>query len=170
MEKKTLQPLGRGGKIALIVLGSLSALSACLWLGVSVASHGDTLYVSYLVLSLLVSAILWGVFLFRRKERSVRTSFVNGRALSIAALVLSVGGAVLLIVTLNLRGFNLLALFCIAILATLVGTVLGIVAACNSGGNRGTLAMGIVAAVFPAFAFLAVIGLLLVGVPVIRFM
>ncbi len=170
MEKKSLQPLERGGKIALIVFGSLSALSACLWLGVSVASHGESGYVLLLSISLLVSAILWGVFLFRRKERSADTLARGGRALSITALALSVVGSAGLIVTLNLRGFNFLALFYIAILATLAGTVMGIIAACMSGGNRGTLAVGLVAAFFPVVAFLAVIGLLLVGVPVIRFM
>ncbi len=170
MEKKSLQPLERGGKIALIVFGSLSALSACLWLGVSVASHGEGLFILLFALSLLVSAILWGVFLFRRRERSADTVARGGRALSITALALSVGGSAGLIVTLNLSGFNFLALFCIAILATLVGMVLGVVSACMSGGKRGQLAVSLVAALFPFVVFFVVIGLLLVGVPVIRFM
>ena len=72
----------------------------------------------------------------------MRTFSRGGRALSITALALSVVGSAGLIVTLNLRGFNFLALFYIAILATLAGTVMGIIAACMSGGNRGTLAVG----------------------------
>ena len=170
MEKKSLQPLKRGGKIALIIFGSLSALSACLWLGVSVASRGEGRFVVLFALSLLVSAILWGFFLFRRKERSTRTFSLGDRALSITALVLSVVGSVGLIVTLNLRGFNVFALFCITLIATLAGMVLGVVAACMSGGKRGTLAVSLVAALFPFIAFLVVLGLLFVGVPVIRFM
>ncbi len=170
MEKKSLQPLERGGKIALIVFGSISALSACIWLGVSVASHGEGLFLLLFALSLLVSAILWGVFLFRRKERSSDTVARGGRALSITALVLSVAGSAGLVVTLNLSGFNIFALFCIVILAILAGMVMGVVAACMSGGNRGTLAVSLIAALFPLVAFFAVIGLLLVGVPVIRFM
>ncbi len=170
MEKKSLQPLGRGGKIALIALGSLSALSACLWLGVSVASHGEGGYVLLFALSLLVSAILWGVFLFRRKERSLDTLALGGRALAITALVLSVVGSVGLIVALNLRGAIATAFSCVSILAILAGVIMGIVAACMSNGNRGTLVLSLIAALFPVVAFLAVIGLLLVGVPVIRFM
>ena len=48
--------------------------------------------------------------------------------------------------------------------------ILGIVTACKSDGKRGQLAMGIVAAVFPMVAVLAVIGLLFANVPIIRFM
>ena len=121
MEKKPLQPLGRGGKIVLIVFGSLFVLSMCLWLGVSIASGGESGFVILAVLSLLAAAIVWGVFLFRRRERSVRTLSLGGRALSYVSLVLSVGGAVLSVVSLQIRGSNTFALFCIALLAALQG-------------------------------------------------
>ena len=160
----------KGGKIALIVPGSLSALSACLWLGVSVASHGESRYVLLFALSLLVSAILWGVFLFRRKERSLDTVALGGRALSITALVLSVAGSAGLIVALNLRGSIATAFSGVSILAILAGMIMGIVAACMSGEKRGQLVVSLIAVLFPLVAFFAVIGLLLVGVPVIRFM
>ena len=167
---KTLRPMGRGGKIALIVFGSLSALSACLWLGVSVASHGESGYLLLLTISLFVSAVLWGVFLFRRKERSARAISIAGVVFSVLALVLSVGGVAGSAIALNIRGAHATMLFYASLFTALAGVIMGIVAACSSKGKRAQLAVGLVAALLPLVSVLAVIGLFFVGAPVIRFM